>query len=1167
MSKRICWLGLVIVVAVEFLMGFHGIGHGMNIPTRVPEEVVLSHRDSLIIEMVDFLQPEFKLNKQNRKHIEGRIKGFPDKVVRRDTVSHFINTVYSIAYYEFLAHEYKKAYRLCENFSQTYLPPDPLAFLSHYTVIFSSFFSLEAKGQFKKKKDKNNWFSDIKWSWGNSTEYDFRNSEGDFVGKFLDDVPMDCSLETYRKLLTTYRDGDGMLSMLNGLLNRSFFQRCVDAGRKDILDLVCELWKVPFDHFKVGARGQLIYERPSAVDYTLDYATFQEMVIPFNAKDNKAQIDSLIAVNSNIDLSPRVMRLLDQYFEDSRYVDLEEACIRYKGCVKENQLGILHNFWGLALSNLGRYPEAIEHYDIAISHLMDLKSKSTALLNKGYALGEIGRTQAAVDIFMAEKNHKLTPFENFTWNDNLGYVYSFTDPVTALYYYNEAEKYLDSGTLYADRKIRHFCRKARVLEHNKFLQRAAIEKAQEYSLVFNCPAVAKGMVATELAVFMASVFDIEEADRLFLDALDYYANLEPYDLRMMSLNREYSKNLTKMGYIDKAIYILFDQLGHIEDTYGSTHLEYVKTLLTVIQISSLHPGIEFNVEEIDKRLSNVRDVCESYNIMFEYLKTQIGFEAKTGRWQQALATLDQTLELDLNPMQRLDLLQSYEGIARQKMSAEDYKLGLERMVPAIKSSMTAGLFVLSDSESKAFQRSLASFIDGSIKMGAWAPALELSLFRKGLLYTKKKTIEKLLSTRSSTKKDYKTLKDKRAQLNTAIAYNDSVHIPELSATVIRLERELANRLSNVRQVYTELDRTLSQVSERLASNNLAVDFIRYCEGDIPKFGAFLIDGDEKVRFEALCTEEELSRNPEIVWENLAADLSNYRNVYFCPDGMLNNIGIEYLMAGGKPANQLANLHRVFHLGEINREACNLGNYVAVIGVSDHNSPIGQGLTVNRGNWSDLPNVEYEVQLVTNDLKGYRTKVLFNDKATEPEIISLPLEGISTLHISTHGFYRNNTALQTAAEDPSSEDYHLAHRFLQGGLQEVSGLVLREGNISWHTPFILDEHDDLWTSREIELMNFPNLNLTVLSACDTGLGEVDSEGVWGLQRAFRIAGSKAVICSLNKVDDYWTAQFMDAFYQHASLGNTIYDSFQVAQRWLYNELPDEPEIWSSFILIE
>lgn len=163
--------------------------------------------------------------------------------------------------------------------------------------------------------------------------------------------------------------------------------------------------------------------------------------------------------------------------------------------------------------------------------------------------------------------------------------------------------------------------------------------------------------------------------------------------------------------------------------------------------------------------------------------------------------------------------------------------------------------------------------------------------------------------------------------------------------------------------------------------------------------------------------------------------------------------------------------------------------------------------------------------------------------------------------------KNTLFLYIRIADSDNYDYNIARRFLSSGIAPISGLVMRQGNISWQIPEILDESDDLLTAEEIQLMNFPNLRLTVLSACDTGLGNIDEEGVWGLQRAFRIAGTKSLMCSITKVDDYWTAQFMDAFYEQAAQGKTIYDSFHTAQRWLRHELPDNPEIWSSFILIE
>jgi hypothetical protein len=186
---------------------------------------------------------------------------------------------------------------------------------------------------------------------------------------------------------------------------------------------------------------------------------------------------------------------------------------------------------------------------------------------------------------------------------------------------------------------------------------------------------------------------------------------------------------------------------------------------------------------------------------------------------------------------------------------------------------------------------------------------------------------------------------------------------------------------------------------------------------------------------------------------------------------------------------------------------------------------------------------------------------------ETAVKELDGSDVSLLHFSTHAFFRSPSSMVGAFEDSLHNDHYMAKRRLIDGYRDLSGIVLRRGNLSWKAPVILDEEDDILTADEIETMSFPNLRLTVLSACETGLGSYDSEGVWGLQRAFRIAGTQSLICSLRKVDDYWTAQFMDVFYEHAARGETIYDSFHAAQRWLHSELPDNPEIWASFILIE
>lgn len=1153
------------MVAVVILMGFHGIGHSMDIPKSISGDINLSHRDSLIIEMVEFIQPEYKLSKEQRKHIEGRINNFSRKILRRDTISHFLNTAYALSYYEFVKNDYKKAKEWGDDFVESAMPPGFFSYFFNYSSIgFSASNALREKGKFKTKKDKNSWYKPIKLEFVDSVKSDFKRTYVDFIDSFLDDVPLDCSIITYQKLLSAYRHGEGRLELLNGYSRKGFIQRCVDAGRNDILNLIYDLWGICREDLHLNNYGCLEYRNPALKIDTVGISNTCREIISFDVNQNKTQIDSLISVGSEQDLTPRIMRLLSQYFDQSRYFDLVEACGRLENYVSGDYLGTLNNYWALGLSNLGKSEEALTHFDQAIIHSRDKKARSTMRLNKGCTLGEMGRTEEAVSIFMSERDEQTTPFEKFVWNDNLGYIYSFSNPNTAYYYYETAEKYLESGYLYLDRKVRHFCRKARVLEHNKFLQRVAIDKALEYSRQYGCSDVAKGMVNTELAVFMASVFDTTEADRLFLEAQKNYEQIPITDLRRIYHDRQYGANLCKLNCQETALGILSQQLEVLKENYGKEHSEYHKTFLLLIQLLCEQQTPNINVNELNTELSNIGKVLTNSNESFDYIKAQVAFLVHCGKWREALRIIDDSLKQPFNPMQRLSLLQTYEQLSRKYLSRPDYIPELVKIIPSVKSSMIEGLLTLSSDEESAIHRPLSTLIDGAIEKGAFKSALELSLFRKGLLFTKKRTIEKQLST----KKEYKRLQDQRNRLNAAITYNDSTHIPELSATVFQLERELANKLSRRKKINTRFDKTIQQVIEKLSSNDLAIEFVKYSAEDNNKYGAFLIDVTGLKKFISIGQEDDIVKKTVIVWDSIAHLLPNYENVYLCPDGVLNSIGIEYLTIEAiTPVTQLTNIHRVFHLSEINRKSLDLGKQVFVVGVSDHNSPTGSDEPVNRGNWTDLPNVEYEIQLVANALKDYNVTVLFNNEATEPVITSLPTDEISTLHISTHGFYRDNKELNESARDSSSDDYQVARRFLSAGLSEVSGLVLRAGNISWQSPNILDEYDDLWTSEEIELMSFPRMNLTVLSACDTGLGDIDSDGVWGLQRAFRIAGSKSLICSLAKVDDYWTAQFMDAFYEHAANGNTIYDSFQKAQKWLYNELPDEPEVWSSFILIE
>ena len=132
----------------------------------------------------------------------------------------------------------------------------------------------------------------------------------------------------------------------------------------------------------------------------------------------------------------------------------------------------------------------------------------------------------------------------------------------------------------------------------------------------------------------------------------------------------------------------------------------------------------------------------------------------------------------------------------------------------------------------------------------------------------------------------------------------------------------------------------------------------------------------------------------------------------------------------------------------------------------------------------------------------------------------------------------------------------------------SGLILTGANKTWRgeTPKEGKE-DGILTAYEIANLNLRGIQLVVLSACETGLGEIDdNEGVFGLQRAFKLAGVDKLMMSLWKIDDTSTVEFMELFYSNYLEEQDIHAAFISTQReMIKNNVP--PYYWAGFVLVE
>jgi tetratricopeptide (TPR) repeat protein/CHAT domain-containing protein len=184
-------------------------------------------------------------------------------------------------------------------------------------------------------------------------------------------------------------------------------------------------------------------------------------------------------------------------------------------------------------------------------------------------------------------------------------------------------------------------------------------------------------------------------------------------------------------------------------------------------------------------------------------------------------------------------------------------------------------------------------------------------------------------------------------------------------------------------------------------------------------------------------------------------------------------------------------------------------------------------------WKDLPGTGREVEVVAK-LAG--TRPLLRLEGTEANTARLlrELPRVRWAHVATHGFFADPKVRSILQPDPKLFAFEGRQR--AAGLRNplvLSGLVLAGANRSAAAVAQADQAGDdlgIVTAEAIAGLPLQDLDLAVLSACETGLGLVGSgEGVFGLQRAFHLAGAHNVVASLWKVDDEATAALMALFY--------------------------------------
>ena len=498
------------------------------------------------------------------------------------------------------------------------------------------------------------------------------------------------------------------------------------------------------------------------------------------------------------------------------------------------------------------------------------------------------------------------------------------------------------------------------------------------------------------------------------------------------------------------------------------------------------------------------------------------------------------------------------------------------------------------------------------------------LFSKGVILASDIEFDKLIRKSGDTVllKKFEELRTTRAILNTYynkhIAERPEGEVERLETRAEVLEKDLLVGSKEYADFTRRLEIEWQDVQAALGDKDVAIEILAadgHIDEDTPPYYAALVlrKGWDAPKFVELCGAEELreyfaedkpfvlmykeensKKLYDLIWGKLAEHINEGDNVYFSPMGLLHQMNIEVFQdANGRHANEKWNLHRVSSTRELciekpEIELSSAALYGNLTYEMDSTAMVAQSRTYRqeddyvasrgfvqdstmRNGWNRLvaTNTEINSIAITMQNSGIAPTIYRLEAGNEESFKALSGKKTPIIHLATHGFFYKDEEAKTKTFfetlDMNKNNYALDNSLKR------SGLILAGAQKAWLGEPIPDNVEDgVLLAEEIATMDLTGTDLVVLSACETGLGEITSEGVFGLQRAFKKAGVQTLIMSLWKVDDNATSLFMRTFYKQWLGGKSKHAAFldaQAAVRECKESDYSNPYYWASFIMLD
>jgi len=459
-----------------------------------------------------------------------------------------------------------------------------------------------------------------------------------------------------------------------------------------------------------------------------------------------------------------------------------------------------------------------------------------------------------------------------------------------------------------------------------------------------------------------------------------------------------------------------------------------------------------------------------------------------------------------------------------------------------------------------------------------------------LLNSSIKVRERILSsTDDDLKALFKSWVEKKETLTSSLSMStvqlkeNEIDVNALMHEVEQIEKQLSEKSEIFGSSFDDYRVTHKDVQNSLGKNEVAIEILRYRHFDhvftdsIIYIGLYVkndknapgtirfSDGKELenryYKYYRNCMIAKIHDNFSYAkfWQPIVETVGQAASIYFSPDGVFNQINIESIPTpNGKYVIDDSNIILVGNTKELyyrkaktrfastSKTAYMFGNPAFYLASADGKIP-------------SLPGTEKEVDDLKKLLvdRGWMTDEYVSQTASEENVKEMRSPRI--FHIATHGFYNESDSKTEELGDFVAKES--TNPLLKTGL-----LLTGAGDLLDETNYNFNLKNGILTAYEAMNLNLDQTDLVVLSACETGLGEISNgEGVYGLQRAFLVAGAKVLIMSLFKVDDQATQKLILNFYAKWLQTGELRKSFIESKKELRVEY-GEPINWGSFIIM-